>query len=121
MHGCSDDDANGKLQIGGLDRELGDIITEELTLAGIPAEITTNHALNGSDPANICNRTRIGRGAQLEMGTTYRASLFAPGHNFFLTGAAAYINKVSYMRKNNTNAEFWKLTMALRKAMGRVR
>ena len=54
------------------------------------------------------------------MGTTYRASLFAPGHNFFLTDAAAYINKVNYMRKNNTNAEFWKLTMALRKAMSRV-
>ena len=120
VHGCSDDDANGKLQIGGLDRELGEILLEELTLSGLPAEITTNHALNGSDPANICNRTRIGSGAQLEMGTTYRASLFAPGHNFFLTDAAAYINKVNYMRKNNTNAEFWKLTRALRKAMSRV-
>ena len=120
VHGCSDDDDDGKLQIGGVDRELGDILLEELTLSGIPAEITTNHALNGSDPANICNRTRIGSGAQLEMGTTYRASLFAPGHNFFLTDAAAYINKVNYMRKNNTNAEFWKLTMALRKAMSRV-
>ena len=54
------------------------------------------------------------------MGTTYRASLFAPGHNFFLTDAAAYINKVNYMRKNNTNAEFWKLIGALRRGMNRV-
>ena len=120
VHGCSDYDANGKLQIGGLDRELGDIITEELTLAGIPAEITTNNSLNGSDPANICNRTRIGSGAQIEMGTTYRASLFAPGHTFFLTDAGAYINRVSYLRKNNTNAEFWKLVGALRRAINRV-
>jgi phage replication-related protein YjqB (UPF0714/DUF867 family) len=120
VHGCNDDDANGKLQIGGLDRELGDVLMEELALAGIPAEITVNPALNGSDPANICNRTQIGSGAQLEMGTSYRASLFAPGHKFFLTGTAAYINKVSYMRKNNTNAEFWKLIGALRRGMNRV-
>jgi phage replication-related protein YjqB (UPF0714/DUF867 family) len=120
VHGCSDYDANGKLQIGGLDTEFDEILLEELTLAGIPAEITTNPALNGSDPANICNRTQIGGGAQLEMGTSYRASLFAPGHSFFLTDAAAYINKVNYMRKNNTNAEFWKLIGALRRGMNRV-
>jgi phage replication-related protein YjqB (UPF0714/DUF867 family) len=120
LHGCSDHDANGKLQIGGLDAELEEILVEELTLARIAAEISTNPALNGSDPANICNRTQIGSGAQIEMGTSYRASLFAPGHNFFLKDAETYINKVNYMRKNNTNAEFWKLTRALRKAMSRV-
>jgi len=120
VHGCSDDDANGKLQIGGLDTELEEIVLEELTLAGIPAEISTNPQLNGSDPANICNKTQISSGAQLEMGTSYRASLFAPGPNFFLKDAGAYINTVNYMRKNNTNAEFCKLTRALRRAMSRV-
>ena len=120
VHGCSDDDANGKIQIGGLDAELAGILLEELTLARIPAETTANPALNGSDPANICNRTQIGRGAQLEMGTSYRASLFAPGHSFFLTDAAAYIDKVSSLRKSNTNAEFWKLIRALRDGMDRV-
>jgi phage replication-related protein YjqB (UPF0714/DUF867 family) len=120
VHGCSDDDANGKLQIGGLDTELEEILLEELTLAGISAEISTNWELNGSDPANICNKTQISSGAQLEMGTSYRASLFAPGPSFFLKDAGAYINNVNYMRKNNTNAEFCKLTRALRKAMSRV-
>jgi phage replication-related protein YjqB (UPF0714/DUF867 family) len=120
VHGCSDDDARGKLQLGGLDTELKEILVEELSLAGISAEITTNPALNGSDSGNICNRTRICSGAQIEMGTSYRASLFAPGHNFFLTDAAAYINKVNYTRKNNTNAEFWKLIGALRRGMNRV-
>jgi phage replication-related protein YjqB (UPF0714/DUF867 family) len=120
LHGCGDDDANGKLQIGGLDTELKEILIEELTLARIPAEITSNPALNGSDPANICNKTQIKRGAQVEMGTSYRAALFAPGHTFFLKNAGTYINEVNYMRKNNTNAEFWKLIIALRKAMSRV-
>jgi phage replication-related protein YjqB (UPF0714/DUF867 family) len=120
IHGCSDDDANGKLQIGGLDYELAAIVLEELALAGIPAEVSTNPLLNGSDPANICNRTRNSGGAQVEIGTSYRASLFAPGYNFFLRDAGAYINMINYMRKNSANAEFWKLTKALRRAMSRV-
>jgi hypothetical protein len=42
------------------------------------------------------------------MGTTFRASLFAPGCN------------TRELRKNNTNAEFSKLVEALRKALSRV-
>jgi phage replication-related protein YjqB (UPF0714/DUF867 family) len=45
---------------------------------------------------------------QLEMGTAFRASLFAPGCN------------TRELRKNNTNAEFSKLVGALRKALSRV-
>jgi phage replication-related protein YjqB (UPF0714/DUF867 family) len=108
VHGCSDDDANGKVQIGGLDAELGEILLEELNLAGIPAEFSTNPALNGSDPDNICNKTQIGRGAHLEMGTTYRASLFAPGFN------------TRALRKTHTNAAFCQLVVAIRKAMSCV-
>jgi phage replication-related protein YjqB (UPF0714/DUF867 family) len=108
VHGCSDDDANGKLQIGGLDAELKEILLEELTQAAIPAEMSTNPALNGSDPANICNKTQITRGLHLEMGTTYRASLFAVGFN------------TRALRKTHTNAEFCQLVVALRKAMSRV-
>jgi phage replication-related protein YjqB (UPF0714/DUF867 family) len=120
IHGCDDLDAKGKLQIGGLDADLGEILLQELILAGIPAEICTNPAINGRDPANICNRTQMSGGVQLEMGTSYRASLFAPGHNFFVKEAGAYINTVNFTRKNNTNAEFWKLTKALRRAMSRI-
>jgi phage replication-related protein YjqB (UPF0714/DUF867 family) len=120
LHGCSDEDAKGMLQIGGLDIELRGLVLEELLLAGICAEITTNLALNGKDPSNICNKTQIGAGAQLEMGTSYRASLFSPGPHFFRTDAGSYINAVNYMRKNNTNAEFWRLTGALRKALARI-
>jgi phage replication-related protein YjqB (UPF0714/DUF867 family) len=108
LHGFSDSDANGKLQIGGRDTELKSIVLEELTVAGIPAQVTTDPELKGNDSANICNRTTIGAGVQLELGTTYRESLFAPGCN------------TRELRKNNTNAAFCHLTMALRMALCRV-
>ena len=54
------------------------------------------------------NRTKSGAGVQLEMGTAFRASLFAPGCN------------TRELRKNNTNAEFSKLVEALRKALSQV-
>ena len=108
LHGFGDDDAGGKNQIGGGDAELKSIVLAELTDAGIPARIATNPQLDGSDPFNICNRTKSGAGVQLEMGTTFRASLFAPGCN------------TRELRKNNTNAEFSKLVGALRKALSQV-
>jgi phage replication-related protein YjqB (UPF0714/DUF867 family) len=108
LHGFSDSGTNGKIRIGGRDTELKSIVLDELTIAGISAQVATDPELNGSDPANICNRTTIGAGVQLEMGTTYRASLFAPGCN------------IRELRKNNTNAAFCHLVMALRTALYRV-
>jgi phage replication-related protein YjqB (UPF0714/DUF867 family) len=106
LHGCSDTQANGKIQIGGLDLELGDIVLEELTIAGIPAEITTNEKLGGDSPNNIANKTKILGCVQLEMGTSYRSSLFG--------------TNTQPQRKKTTNTKFWLLVGALRKAMSRV-
>ena len=108
LHGLSDPAANGKIQIGGLDIELSNIVLEELTAAGIPAAISDDEDTNGSNLDNICNKTASSAGVQLEMGFTYRAALFAPGCN------------TRELRKNNTNANFCKLVTALRKAMSRV-
>jgi phage replication-related protein YjqB (UPF0714/DUF867 family) len=106
LHGCSDTQANGKIQIGGLDLELRDIVLEELTIAGIPAEITTNKKLGGDSPDNIANKTKILGCVQLEMGTSYRSSLFG--------------TNTQPQRKKTTNPQFWLLVEALRKAMSRV-
>lgn len=108
LHGCSDDDAKGNLQIGGRDIELKEIILEELTSVQISAEISTNSALDGLNPDNICNKTESGSGAQIEMGTSYRESLFEAGCN------------TRALRKTHTNAEFWKLVGALRNALNRL-
>ena len=108
LHGLSDTAANGKIQIGGRDTELMSIVLEELTAAGIPAAIATGSGTNGNATENICNKTTTGAGVQLEMGKTYRESLFAPGCD------------TRELRKNNTNANFCKLVTALRRAMSRV-
>jgi phage replication-related protein YjqB (UPF0714/DUF867 family) len=108
LHGLSDTAANGKIQIGGRDTELMSIVLEELTAAGIPAAISIDEDTNASNLDNICNKTTTRAGVQLEMGFTYRASLFAPGCN------------TRELRKNNTNADFCKLVTALRRAMSRV-
>jgi len=108
LHGLGDAAANGKIQIGGLDTELRSIVLEELTGARIPAAISNDQDTNASSLENICNKTTTRAGVQLEMGKTYRESLFAPGCD------------TRELRKNNTNANFCKLVTALRKAMSRV-
>ncbi len=105
LHGCADAQANGKIQLG-LDHELRDIVLEELVAVGIPAEITMDRMLDGSLPDNIANKTKIGGCAQLEMGTSYRRSLFG--------------TNTRPQRKNTTNAQFWLLVGALRTSMSRV-
>jgi phage replication-related protein YjqB (UPF0714/DUF867 family) len=106
LHGCTDAQANGKIQIGGRDHELREIVLEELTTARIPAEITTNPMLDGDLPDNIANQTKVRGCVQLEMGTSYRASLFK--------------TETRVQRKHTTNRKFWRLVRALRKAMSRV-
>jgi phage replication-related protein YjqB (UPF0714/DUF867 family) len=106
LHGCSDAQADGRIQLGGLDVELRDIVLEELTAAHIKAEIATNPMLDGSRPDNIANKTLIGGCAQLEMGTSFRSGLYG-------------IN-TRPRRKHTTNDKFSRLVAALRRAMSRV-
>jgi phage replication-related protein YjqB (UPF0714/DUF867 family) len=113
LHGCSDKQAKaskkqpyGLIQLGGLDNELKFIVLEELKGVGIPAEITKDEMLDGDLPTNIANKTKVRGCAQLEMGSCFRSSLFG--------------TDTRPQRKNTTNAKFWRLVGALRKAMSRV-
>src|SRR5204863_8522481 len=106
LHGCQDKQAAGKIQVGGLDEELREIVLEELCAAHLPAELATNPLLNGDERDNIGNRTKTKGCAQLEMGTTFRASLFGID--------------TRPRRKSNTNRKFWTLVAALRGALSRV-
>jgi phage replication-related protein YjqB (UPF0714/DUF867 family) len=106
LHGCRDSQANGAIQLGGLDHELRDIVLEELDAADIAAVITSDPLLDGSLPDNIANKTKIGGCAQLEIGTSDRRSMFGTNSR--------------PQRKNTTNPRFWALVGALRRAMDRV-
>jgi phage replication-related protein YjqB (UPF0714/DUF867 family) len=106
LHGCTDKQARGKIQLGGLDTDFRDVVLEQLCAAGISAQIATNPLLDGSLPDNIANKTKRGGCVQLEMGTSYRKSLFG-------------IN-TRPQRKNTTNEEFRTLVRALRSAMSLV-
>jgi phage replication-related protein YjqB (UPF0714/DUF867 family) len=106
LHGCTDAQANGRVQLGGLDFQLRDLVLEELEAADIEAEIATNPMLDGSRPDNIANKTRTHGCAQLEMGTSFRRSLFG-------------IN-TRPRRRHTTNDTFRRLVAALRRAMSRV-
>ena len=108
LHGLSDTPGSADIQIGGLDTELSSIVLEELSAAGISAAVSTDVGTNGNSSANICNKTTINAGVQLEMEAAYRESLFAPGCN------------TRELRKNNTAANFCILVAALRKALSRV-
>ena len=76
LHGCTDGQAKGNIQTGGRDHGCRDIVLEELITARIPARSATDPILDGDLPDNIANQTKIRGCVQLEMGTTYRASLF---------------------------------------------
>ena len=106
LHGCTDQQAKGAIQIGGLDYDFRDLVLDELLTSGISAEITTDPMLDGSIPDNIGNKTATGGCAQLEMGTSFRRSLFDVNNR--------------QQRKNTTNAQFWLFVGALRRAMNRT-
>jgi phage replication-related protein YjqB (UPF0714/DUF867 family) len=106
LHGCTDAQANGRVQLGGLDFQLRDLVLEELEAADIEAEMATNPMLDGSLPDNIANKTRTHGCAQLEMGTSFRRSLFG-------------IN-TRPRRRHTTNDTFRRFVAALRRAMSRV-
>jgi phage replication-related protein YjqB (UPF0714/DUF867 family) len=106
LHGCTDQQAEGKILIGGLDAELRNIVLGELTAAGFEGEITDKDSLDGREPDNVANKTKTCGCVQLEMGTSFRASLFG--------------TNTRPQRKNTTNDKFWKLVGALRKAISSV-
>jgi len=106
LHGCTDNQASGRIQLGGLDFELRDLVLEELNAAHLEAEIAANPLLDGSRPDNVANQTRTGGCAQLEMGTSFRSSLFG-------------IN-TRPRRRHTTTDKFRRLVSALRRAMNRV-
>ena len=65
------------INVGGLDVALGQFLIERLQAEGYTASRHSKVALQGLDPANICNRGSSGRGIQLEISRGLRDKLVA--------------------------------------------
>lgn len=75
IHGRADDNDPLTVVIGGRDVSLGEKIAIALKVEGFVSDVVTDGPLAGRDPANICNRSRSGTGAQLELPRSLRRHL----------------------------------------------
>ncbi|MFE2138718.1 poly-gamma-glutamate hydrolase family protein [Streptomyces sp. NPDC059466] len=114
LHGCRPEQAGlepgaAAVLVGGLDPAFRRYLVEEFTAAGIRAGTAAGEEeIAGVSPDNICNRTLLGMGAQLEMTTALRAAMFAEGKNTLAT------------RATNLLPFFWTFVGATRRAIARV-
>ena len=72
IHGCRETEKT--IFMGGRDKALVERITTELIKAGFDAKASTRFP--GINPLNICNRSRRGKGAQLELSMGLRRDMF---------------------------------------------
>ncbi|WP_405880136.1 poly-gamma-glutamate hydrolase family protein [Streptomyces sp. NBC_01136] len=114
LHGCSPEQAGleagaAAVLVGGLNATFRQYLTEEFTAAGIRAVTASDEEeIAGVSPDNICNRTLLGMGVQLEITTALRASMFATGKNTVAD------------RATNLLPSFWTFVAGARKAIDRV-
>ncbi|MGK4584805.1 poly-gamma-glutamate hydrolase family protein [Kitasatospora sp. HPMI-4] len=114
LHGCRPSRAGlapeaRAVLVGGLNTTLRQYLMEEFAAVGIRAVTASgDEEIAGLSPANICNRTLLGMGAQLEISTELRAAMFAAGKNTTADRAAG------------TLPLFWSFVHAARTAIERV-
>ena len=101
IHGSRDNEE--VVYLGGLQTSLKQQIRARLTEAGFVVKESPRTALQGRNPANICNRGASGAGVQLEISRGLREKLFVPAEN---DGG------------KNTNRLFDDFISSLRKALG---
>jgi phage replication-related protein YjqB (UPF0714/DUF867 family) len=98
MHGCKE---KGKIiYIGGRDKPLKEKIIKATKLAGFAVKESSRHP--GINELNICNRSRTGRGVQLEISMGLRLTMF---------------QDISRMKRKKTTEVFDKFVNAVRSAL----
>ncbi|MFC5884982.1 poly-gamma-glutamate hydrolase family protein [Kitasatospora sp. CM 4170] len=114
LHGCTAAQAGLEagaqaVLVGGLNSTFRQYLMEEFATAGIRAVTASGEEeIAGIAPENICNRSLLGMGAQLEITTDLRGAMFATGKNTRADRAA------------NTLPLFWSFTGAVRTAIQRL-
>jgi phage replication-related protein YjqB (UPF0714/DUF867 family) len=110
FHGCTDEQPKQSTGegykaclIGGLDKPFKKILDQRIDGAGFKAIITTQESLNGDMPENIINKNRRSEGAQFELTTSFRKSLFG--------------TDTRYGRRMTTNPDFWRFVNIIRECI----
>jgi phage replication-related protein YjqB (UPF0714/DUF867 family) len=92
--------------VGGLDDVLRDLLVQSLDNVDLPVEVAAaGGELDGDDKLNIVNRTKRGKGAQLEISEPLRDAMFT-------------VN-TRPRRKHTTTEVFWTFVAACRDAIDR--
>jgi len=92
--------------VGGLDDVLRDLLVQSLDNVDLPVEVAAGGGeLDGDDKLNIVNRTKRGKGAQLEISEPLRDAMFT-------------VN-TRPRRKHTTTEVFWTFVAACRDAIDR--
>lgn len=82
VHGRKNGADASTVWVGGLHEELRDAICAALTDGGFRAKaVADGHPLAGRDPANICNKGRLGAGVQLEVPRALRIAFATDAAN----------------------------------------
>jgi len=111
FHGCTDEQPEPNTGegykaciIGGLDIAFMTILEYQLHDAGFNARISDQEMLNGDLPDNIINKNKRKTGAQFELTTSFRRSLY----DIFDTPIG---------RKTSTNDDFWLFVNTIRQSI----
>lgn len=97
IHGMRDRTDGIKVCLGGLDLQLVDHLAEQLTKIDVKNR-KTGHDFPAVHPNNICNRGRLGAGAQLELSLSFRNTLFDQGNSAFRLVFAESVRKAMNLR-----------------------
>ncbi|MFD8703173.1 poly-gamma-glutamate hydrolase family protein [Kitasatospora sp. NPDC059648] len=114
LHGCTTATAGLEagaraVLVGGLNSGLRQYLMEEFAAAGIRAvNVSGGEEFAGTDPENICNRSLLRMGAQLELTAELRTAMFTPGRHTRADAGAS------------TLPLFWSFTTAVRTAIQRL-
>lgn len=81
VHGCLE--ISDWIYLGGLDFHLKRALFQALTAKGFKV-CASDSKFPGTDPANICNRNKRGKGVQLEVATELRRKILTGAPEFFV-------------------------------------
>ena len=102
LHGFADLPGDPLIYLGGNDLALLQRLLEALMANGYPARVNAGK-FAATDPANICNRTSLGQGVQLELSARLRSQFFE--------------NYLTHQGRKTCTPQFWYFVQVIRQVL----